>query len=117
MAYTALTDPFTVRFDKDGVDYEAMVTYAKMDDCSEYFFHVDVQKPEGIGPIHLKEKPTLNPEYEYMVWVDDNNRVNILYQQLGSEIERQLKTMGVFLIDSPVSNHSHEDDESSSGND
>lgn len=111
MSFTALTDPFSVEFEKDGVPYQAMVTYAKKDDCSSYFFNVVFSKPEGAAPIHLQEKPTLNPDYDYMVWVDDNNSVSILYQLLGNEIEQQLKKLGVFLIDAPVSNHVDEDDD------
>lgn len=117
MAFTALTDPFLVKFEKDGVLYEAVVTYAKQNDCSEYFFDVNMKKPEGLEPIRLKEKPTLNPDYEYMVWVDDKDRINVIYQQLGNEIEQALKKLGIFLIDAPLANHPNQDEDFSSKED
>ena len=117
MSFTALTDPFTIQFEKDGVAYQAVVTYAKQDDCSEYFFNVAINEPAGLSVIHLKEKPTLNPEYDYMVWVDDNDKVNMLYQQIGNEIEHELKKMGVFLIDAPLANHSTSDNDYTSRED
>lgn len=108
MAYLALTDPFPISFDKDGIHYEGLVTYAKKDDCSAYFFDVIIREPKDIEPIRLQERPTLNPDYDYMVWVDENSRVNAIYQEVGTQIEAELKKLGVFLIDAAQANHQGE---------
>jgi hypothetical protein len=103
MSFTALTDPFNIRVEKDGVEYVANITYGRLNDCGSSLFEVSLVKPEGVPPFLLKEKPTLNPEYDYMVWVDDLNKVNVLYQLIGAEIEKYMrKTLGIFLIDAPL---------------
>ncbi len=105
MAFTALTDPFSINVEKDGMEYDAIVTYGNLNDCSSNLFEVSIMKPAGISPFHLKEKPTLNPDYDYMVWVDELNRVTLLYQLIGVEIEKYMrKNLGIFLIDAPLSN-------------
>lgn len=116
MPYTPLVDPFTIRFRKDEVEYEALVTYAKETDCCANFFDVNIKVPAGIKPFQLKEKPTPGAESESMIWVDKDDQVKMLYQIMGDEIEKYLrKDLGIILIDAPVINH--EDDFSSREND
>lgn len=103
MSYTALTDPFTINFQKDGIHYEAIVTYAQSKECCVNFFDVSIQKPKGMERFHLKEKPTLSPDFDYMVWVDEHEKMKMLYQLIGNEIEIHLrKNLGIFLIGAPV---------------
>ncbi|MEJ7740490.1 MAG: hypothetical protein WKF97_23990 [Chitinophagaceae bacterium] len=103
MSYLPLTDPFILRFSKDGIDYEAKVIYAKSTDCCKHFFDVTIQKPEGIKSFHLKEKPTSGPGSENMIWIDENDQVKMFYQVLGYEIEQYMrKNLGILLIDAPV---------------
>jgi len=100
MSYTPLTEPFTISFINDGAIHNASVVYAKADDNCSNFFSVTIREPSDIEPIQLKEKPILTPEFEYMVWVDQNDKPTSLYQQIGKEIEKQLKEqMGIILMD------------------
>lgn len=108
MPYTPLTDPFIVHIDHDGILYDVEVTYSKSQECCENFFSINILQPAGITSFHLKEKPTLNPDYDHMVWTDENNKVETLYQELGYEIEQHLrKNLNVFLIDSQVDNEDY----------
>lgn len=103
MTYTPLTDPFTIRFVKDEVEYEAVVTYAREKDCCANFFDVAIKAPPGIESFHLKEKPTPGADFESMIWVDDQDQVKMIYQVIGEEIEKYLrKNLGIILIDAPV---------------
>lgn len=116
MLYTPLSDPFTIRFMKDDVEYEALIIYAKEKDCCTNFFDITIKVPAGIKPFHLKEKPTPGAETGSMIWVDKDDQVKMIYQIMGDEIEKYLrKDLGIFLIDAPVINH--EDDFSSQEND
>lgn len=116
MPYTPLTDPFTIRFFNDKVEHEAQVTYAKETSCCANFFDVNVKVPERIGQFHLKEKPTPGAEADSMIWVDKDDQVKMIYQIIGNEIEKYLRTnLGIFLIDAPVIYH--ENDFSSQEND
>src|SRR5437870_13103908 len=109
MSYTALTDPFIIHFTHDGLSYEAEITYVKSNDSFSNFFDVAILKPEKLEPFYLKEKPTLNADYDNMVWVDEHEKLKMLYQLIGNEIEKHLrKNLGIFLIDSPL--HNREED-------
>ena len=103
MEFIPLTDPFTLRFNNNGVTYEATVLYAKSLDCFNHFFDITMQTPEGMRCFHLKEKPHLNPGSETIIWIDQNDHVKMLYQVLGNEIQQYLrKHLGILLIDAPI---------------
>ena len=107
--YTPLTEPFEITFEKDGTRYRATAVYAKATDTCANVFTVNITEPAGMEPILLKDKPILTPEFEYMVWVDQDDRPRALYQQIGTEIERHLKEkMGVFLMDVSTSHEEQE---------
>lgn len=103
MSYLPLTDPFTLRFNKEGMEYEAKVIYAKSNDCGKHFFDVTIQKPEGCKSFQLKQKPTSGTGSDHIIWIDEIDQVNMLYQVLGNEIEQHLRhNLGILLINAPV---------------
>ena len=105
MQFTPLAGPFDIQFVKDEVQHEATVTYVKAADCCANFFNVELHKPVEMPAFLLKERPGLDPENDDMVWMDEHEKINMLYQYIGTEIENHLKTdLGIFLIDAPVNN-------------
>src|SRR5215210_7652243 len=109
MEYTPLADPFIINFEKDGYQYEAKIVYAKSTTSCTNFFDVVVNKPKGIEPFCLKEKPVQSLESESMVWVDEHDKQSIFYQLIGNEIAAHLKNnLGIFLLDNSVQNDQEE---------
>jgi hypothetical protein len=109
MEYTPLADPFMIRFEKDGFEYEAEVVYAKSKSSCTNFFNVEITKPKGVEPFCLKEKPILSSEPGKMFWVDAYDKQSILYQLIGDEIAQHLKNhLGIFLLDAPVNESVHD---------
>jgi hypothetical protein len=104
MPYTPLAAPFNINFVKDDVEHEATVTYVKSSDCCSNFFNVVMHKPGETPAFILKEKPGIDPEYDNMVWMDEHDKINMLYQYIGAEIEKHLKTdLNIFFIDAHLS--------------
>ena len=104
MEYTPLADPFMIRFEKDGVQYEAKVVYGKSTSSCANLFNVEICWPRGIEPFCLKEKQVHHADSDAMVWVDEQGRESVFYQMIGNEIAGQLKAkLGIFLMDAPVS--------------
>ena len=109
MEYTPLADPFVIRFEKDGVQYEAKVVYGKSTSSCANLFSVEIGWPHGIEPFCLKEKQVHHAQSDIMVWVDEQGRESIFYQVIGNEIAEQLKAkLGIFLLDAPVSDKGEE---------
>ena len=106
MDYTALADPFTIRFEKDGIQYEAKVVYAKSISSCANFFKVEMLWPRDIQPFCLKEKQVHNTDNDTMVWVDEQGRESVFYQLIGDHIANQLKAkLGVVLMDAAISDN------------
>lgn len=109
ITYTPLTEPFEITFENEETRYRATVVYAKANDTCANVFTVTILEPGGIEPILLKDKPIITAEFEYMVWVDQNDRPRSLYQQIGAEIEKEMKEkLGVFLMDVSASHEEQE---------
>jgi hypothetical protein len=107
--YTPLAEPFTISFEKDSSEYEARVIYAKSAKSCANFFQVVVNKPEGIEPFCLKEKPVISSDGDSITWVDEDDKQSIFYQTIGNEIASQLKTkLGIYLLDFQASNNGEE---------
>lgn len=105
MQFTPLAGPFEIKFVKDKVQHEATVTYVKSASCCANFFNVKVHKPGETPAFLLKEKPGPDPENDDMVWMDEHEKINMLYQYIGTEIENHLKKdLGIFLIDANLNN-------------
>lgn len=103
MEYTPLADPFNIRFRKDGIEYEAKVTYAKSTSSCANLFYVEMIMPHGIEPFRLKERPVHNEEQDLMVWIDAAGRESMFYQLIGEQVAQYLKQqLGIFLLDTPV---------------
>lgn len=108
MAYIQLTEPFEIVVEFEGVNYEVQVTYVKSKSC-ENFFDVCIKRPRGLRPFSLKEDPIRTPEFEYVLWADENGKQNSLYQEIGNAIAKYLrKHLGIYLIDIPIT-HDEED--------
>ena len=94
MKYTAFTDPFMVRAEKNGYQYEARIVYAKSKQSGANIFDVKITRPSGISPFYLREKPL---SARGKVWVDEKDNESLLYQLFGKAIAAHLKTnLGVF---------------------
>ena len=103
--YTPLAEPFTINLQKDGIEYEARVTYAKSRKSCANFFDVVVTKPSGIEPFCLKEKPVLSSDSDSITWVDENDKQSLFYKLVGNEIATNLKNkLGIILLDFQDSN-------------
>ena len=103
MVYTPLTEPFEINASKQGMEYKVKVVYVKSYASCANFFDVKVEKPSGIEPFYLKEKPVVTPEFEYTIWVDEYGKQSELYQVIGDAIATHLRdNLGIFLIDIPV---------------
>jgi hypothetical protein len=97
MEYTAFADPFVVRAEKNGYQYEARVIYGKTKHSCVNIFDVKVTRPSGIAPFCLVEKPA--PDAKGMIWVDEKNKESPLYQLIGNAIAAHLRTnLGVVMI-------------------
>ncbi len=103
MSYTSLAEPFHIQFEKDGEEYAAQVTYVKSGSSCEIFYDVVIQNHEGFESFRLKEKPIRESGSDQIVWIDENNKIKILYQVIGNKIQKHLnRDLGVFLIDEPL---------------
>jgi len=110
MGYTKLLEPFTLQFEHNSKKYEAEVIYAKSNASCVNFFDVHVKTPQGIAPFYLKEKLIRSDTPEHMLWTDQNDKLTVIYQRIGWEIESHLRTkLGIFLLD--ASSHYLEDDQ------
>ena len=106
MKYTALTDPFEINFTNEQGTCAAQVMYVKSSmNCTNYF-EVTVKQPEPAAPFFLKEKAVLTPDFEFMVWVDEQDKQKPLYQEIGHAIQRHLREKEkVYLMDVAVQNN------------
>jgi hypothetical protein len=106
MKYTALTDPFDIKFTSEQDTFEAKVQYVKSSENCAYYFEVTIAHPEPVAAFFLKEKPILTPEFEYMVWVDEQDRQKAVYQEIGHSIQRHLREKeGIYMMDVAVQNN------------
>ena len=106
MKYTALTDPFEIKFASEAASGQAKVIYVKSSLNCANFFEVTIQQPEAAEPFFLKEKPVMTAEFEYMVWVDEDDHQKPIYQEIGHAIQRHLREKEkVYLMDVAVQNN------------
>ena len=103
MEFTPLAEPFIVQFDKDGIQYQGRVTYAKSKNSCVNIFNVEMIWPLGIESFSLKEKPVHHEEEDLMIWTDEEGRESDFYQLIGGQIAIELKNqLGILLLDTPL---------------
>ncbi len=106
MKNTALTEPFEIKFTNENDSCAARVIYVKSSQNCANFFEITMLQPEPAEPFFLKEKPVLTPEFEFMVWVDEQDHQKPLYQEIGHAIQRHLREKEkIYMMDVAVQNN------------